>query len=291
MFSDNFGCFFALDRQISKGEIPRFLLSTCLKDMSHQGSGNPFDGDSDDEDSGKKSTKKRKRDDDEDEPYGPGSLCVKHNRGPELYYTNHKKLKTLSHDERQELLSAQQTAIAKKEAMEHEIKWRNALTKELLSQPTNDELIGRLKDEEDAVASLRKMVEERKKYQVNESTRIDLQKKIQKMLAQWIKRKRMCESFLTHLEDVSEGAISRRKSLSGDGPLALDSDDIVEKAELQSAALKLQKRKMGRNPRGIPMKKIETDYPDDQSSPILVALRLGKGNKLERVFYPEVKED
>jgi hypothetical protein len=283
-------------QQALKATVPRPVLGIALKDMADKNSGDPFADNSDDEEEeiGKKRKIKEAKSSDEDDSYGPGSLCFKagRNDNTNLYYVNYAKAKEMNHDERQELFAALAKVNAEKEELERLIKSNQAMTTQLLSEPTNDELIGLLKEGEETVASLRGMVEESRELRVNESTRIGLKKKIQKMTAHWSKRKRMCLTFLANLEEQSEGILSMRKALSGDGPLALDSDEAVVKAELQLASLKSQKRrKMGHNPRGIPAPKIKTDHSVDPSAPTLVAVRLEKGGKVERVYYDPEKND
>ena len=237
--------------------------------MADTHAGNPFDYDSDDEDGSKASTAKRTED--EYDPYGPGCLCCKTGRGENmhLYYVNYNKIREMSHDERQKLYSDQAIANAEKERMQSLIKSNIAEATKLNSQPTNYEMIPLEKNLEEEVASLQQGVEESRLLKVNEQSRIGTKRKIQSMTAHWTQRKRLCNDFVTMLEDVSEGSISRAKAYSGDGPFTLESDEDVAKAEVRAATRKNQRKKGNKL---------------DLSDPNFVAVCLGKGNLVERVY-------
>lgn len=108
------------------------------------------------------------------------------------------------------------------------------------------------------------------------------------MASHWGKRKRICLSFLSTLEENTEGAVTIQKSLAGDGPLQLDSDESAVKAELGLAKQKSQKAKMGINRKQASFKKQKTESSLSASlSSSLVAVRLVKGGKVERVYYED----
>ncbi|KAL3924099.1 MAG: hypothetical protein SGILL_001254 [Bacillariaceae sp.] len=252
---------------ILKGIVPSPLLSGALKEMADQNSGNQFADDSDDEDDTKKSKGKDKKS--SDDPYGPGSLCFKpgRNANTSVYFVNYGRIPEMDPYARQELLGKLATCKVEMEALEHKIKSVNTWTAKLLSEPTNDEIIGLMKKAEEAVAATKAEVEELKEHQVDPGTLVALKKRKQTMTSHWSKRQRICVSFLSNLEEGSEGAVSMRKSLAGDGSLPLDSDEAVAKAELELAALKYKRGKTTQN-----------------QFPLLAAVKLEKG-KAKRVYY------
>lgn len=259
--------------------------------MADQNLANPFEDDSDDDD------KSPSKDDGRKEDigfYGSGTLMFKAGRNPQtsLYYFNYNKMKEMDNDERQSLYAA----LANADAEVEELKCNTASTQtnatNLLSEPTNVELIPILQKAEEDVAALREQVADSRKLQVHTGTRIACQKKIQKMAAQWSKRKRMCLSFLSALEENTDGAVTIQKSLSGDGPLQLDSDEAVVKAELGLAKQKAEKRKQGPSNVRATMKKQKKEPSLSSSlSSGLVAVRLAKGGKVERVYFHEDKDN
>ena len=109
---------------------------------------------------------------------------------------------------------------------------------QLLSEPTNEQIAALLETEEDDVATLKVQVEEALKLKVNEKHKQKTKSNIQKMAVQWRKRKRMCMEFLIRMEEITDGTVQAKKCLSGDGQIALDSDDTVAKAAVEFAKQK-----------------------------------------------------
>jgi hypothetical protein len=256
--------------------------------MADQNRTNPFDNDSDDEE---KSALEEGTGLDEGDFYGHRTLIFKAGRNAQtsLYYFNYKKLRALDDAERQCLFDACASAIAEAEMLQLRIATCQASATSLSSEPTNVELISLLHKAEHDVANLKEQVEESRKLQVHTGTRIERQKKVQKMAAHWSRRKRMCLSFLSTLEENTDGAVTIQKSLAGEGPLQLDSDEAVIKAELVLAKQRAQKRKLGIN--YAPLKRLQNEPSLSSTvSSDLVAVRLVKGGKVERVYFRDEKE-
>ena len=87
------------------------------------------------------------------------------------------------------------------------------------------------------------------------------------------------------MEEISEGTISRKKSLSGDGPLALESDDMAVKASITLYQNKRQRLalKGSFNPRGARGDKTN----DTVGNPNFVAVKLNSQQQAERVYFDE----
>ncbi|KAG7356864.1 Tat binding protein 1TBP-1-interacting protein TBPIP [Nitzschia inconspicua] len=273
--------------KLLKATIPQPVLSSTLKNMADQNGSNPFEDDSDDE---TKPASKEEAGDEETDLYGRQTLVFKPGKTPQtsLYHFNYKKTKMLDSDERQTLIAALADANATVEGLKRDTASIQQQAAKLKLEPTNVELISTLEQATNDVTSLRDQVADSRKLQVHTGTRIDRQKKIQKMAAQWSKRKRMCLSFLSALEENTDGAVTIQKSLSGDGPLQLDSDEAIVKAELALAKQKSQKRKMGSNRfQGLTKKPKQEPSLSSSLSSDLVAVRLMKGGTVERVYYDE----
>ncbi|VEU34315.1 unnamed protein product [Pseudo-nitzschia multistriata] len=224
-----------------KKMVPSPVLNAALEDMSMTfDGGNVFDG-SDDEDNDKEKEGKGapEKKPELKESYS-GSLVFKAGRNAKsnLYYVDYTKMKEMDGDVRQELAS--KTAIAEGEYKDLTFAFKQAATrsKQLLSEPTNDELVCLLIEAEKAVVALTDSVNDAKALLVNEGHKNKLKRRIQSMAGHYRKRKQLCCSFLCALEEVSDGAISKKKCLSGDGQIPLDSDESIIKSAIAYAKSK-----------------------------------------------------
>ena len=219
--------------------------------MCSSGSENPF-ADSDDEDEKKGGGTKKKSSND---PFA-GSLVLKSGRGANssLYYVDYNKAKTgngLDPEERNELASAVATTQAEESALLASIKAMNLNAKQLESEPKNDELAVQLDQGEASLFKLQSEVEEARKLQVNENHKKQVKRRCENMTTQWRKRRRLCMDFLISMEECTEGTISVKKTLAGDGQIEIDSDENVAKFAVEFGKKKranpkrFQKRVLG----------------------------------------------
>lgn len=181
--------------------------------------------DSDDEDEDNKaSKKKRAKIGSSDDEYA-GSLSIKagRNTNTTLYYCDYSKLSNngngLLPDDRNTLLSDHQVAKAELEAQNASIKSMATETSKLLSEPTNEEATVSLERSEECVQNLREEVEAAQELKNFEKHRIKIGKKVDVMTSQWRKRRRVCMDFLMAMEDNTDGTISVKKCLTGDGQI------------------------------------------------------------------------
>ena len=219
-----------------KAIVPNAILSTCLTEMtnSKKSKGNPFDEDSDEEDDGDDRQIEDEKDKAVKEPYS-GSLCFKvgKNQGTNLYYVNHNKLTPMSFDERKEVANKLALVRAEEDALKSALKKTMDTTQQLLSEPTNEEATKRLETEEAEVLELTASLEAARKLKANEKLKVKTKRSIEYMGAQWRNRKRLCMDFLINLEENTDGSVQAKKCLSGDGQIALDSDENVAKAAVR----------------------------------------------------------
>lgn len=208
---------------------------------------------------------------------------VKSAAGP-LYFVNYSKAKGgngLTPVERNELASKDAQAQTEEAALLHKLTQLKDTEKQLLSEPTNEDATVRLETEAANLEKLRKEVGEAHKVQVDEKYKKNVKRRVENMTAQWRKRRRLCMDFLASLEENSDGAISTKKCLAGDGQIEIDSDDAVAKATLSFAK---QKRA---NPSKFKKRKIRST-PDNANgvpaNPDFVAVRLDSQGQVERVF-------
>ena len=286
---------FSLSSSISqklKAVVPSPVLKDCLNDMAlDKGSENMF-ADSDDEDDkpaskGKASAKA--------DPY-EGSLCLKAGKsaGGSLYYVDHTKLKNngngLEPDEKNELYSAVAKAQAEKDALLAGIKEKKDFTSKLLGEPTNEEAITLLEKGEKELSEVREQVEDSKKFKENEKRKALLKRGIDRMAAEWRKRRRTCMDFLMTLEEMTDGTVSAKKCLAGDGQIELDSDESIVKSAVEYAKKKKAKPMMAQHARssGIGGNKKVAAAPRGGTASLadenFVAVTLNSQGCVERVY-------
>lgn len=211
--------------------------------------------DSDDEDEGRsKSSRKRVEKNDQD-PFS-GSLSFKSGRNvnTSLYYVSHGKLENngngLNPHIRNELFSEKVKSEVDESNLKHKLAILETHTKQLVSEPTNEEASGTLEVEESAMKILRESLVIARALKVNEKHKKDLKRRIEVMTMQWRKRRRICLDFLISMEESSDGIISANKCLSGDGQIDIDSD----KTAIRDAKAFASKKKMRKASVGGPLK-------------------------------------
>lgn len=210
--------------------------------------------DSDDDQPKKKKIKKV----DSSDPY-KNSLSFKSGKGPNssLYYVNYATAKNgdgLELDEKNKLLtdlSLAKEAVTKLTTTCKEI---DVQTKQLLSEPTNEEAKIALVKEELELADLQEKITTARKLQVNEGHKKKTKQRITKMTAYWRTRRRVCKSFMVDLEELTDGAITAKKCFAGDGQIELDSDEAVAKGAVAYAQQKKAKvtRRKSVHKSGVP---------------------------------------
>ena len=225
-------------------------------------SGDPF-AESDDEDGGggKKAASKEAKD-----PFEGSLLCKSgRNAGSTLYYVNYNKAKNgngLQGEERNELLANIATGQAEESSLKASIAKVAADTKKLLSEPMNDELAVRLEKEGAALTELKEAVEAARKLQVNEKHKKQTKRRIENMTAQWRKRRRICMESLIALEENTDGTISVKKCLAGDGQIEIDSDEQVAKHAVEFGKKKKMRKTLPNKKRRMgSMKPVTSNAP------------------------------
>ena len=227
-----------------KGVVPSPVLKSCLEEMVIDTAGGD-EGSDDEDDKPKKSKKSKKKGGDGGGGNGGDpsttnyvdSLRIKSGRNANnvLYFTNHDKSVNggngLPPDERNELIGAEQKSAQDLQLSRDNLKAVQNLTTKLLSEPTNQEANDRIAKEEKVLADLKANVEESRQYAGNEKKREQTKKRIRDLADVWWKRRRMCNDFLQGMEDATEGTISVKKCLAGDGQIDIDSDEAIIAAE------------------------------------------------------------
>lgn len=220
-------------------------------------------------------------------PYS-GSICFKAGKAfnTSLYYVDYKQLKNngngLDGEEKGKLYSDLAQAKERKEFFTHSIQAARGSIERLRSEPTNVEATIQLATQEAGLELLLTEVEAARDLKCNEQTKKQLKRQIEHMVQEWCKRRRMCVEFLNSMEDYTDGTISAKQCLGGDGQIEIDSDESVIKAAIAFA--KSRKNK----PRTLRL----TNRSDSTSlgpppSASFVGVKLGLRNDLERVVVDE----
>jgi hypothetical protein len=104
-----------------------------------------------------------------------------------------------------------------------------------------------------------------------------VRKEIDNMSAVWRKRKRQCYEFITNMEESTEGTISLKKCLKGEGALEIDSDEAAIKGATTFGQRK--RPKFGKSAGGE-NNGVTTVRADDR----FIGVKLSAQGRPERVF-------
>jgi len=168
-----------------------------------------------------------------------GSMICKEGRSVNatLYFVDYKKLFNngdgMFAEDRNELLSSHEVGKNEFQGLNDRSKGMLGETVQLLSEPTNADLDGIMENLQEEVEGLRGKVEISFGFKENEKRRKALKKKIDNMSNQWRKRRRITMTFLNMMEDVTEGTISVKKCMKGDGQMDIDSDEAVVTGQIE----------------------------------------------------------
>jgi hypothetical protein len=167
-------------------------------------------------------------------------------------------------------------------------------TSQLLSGPTNEDVVLTLAKEEATMERLDTELERARGLVVREAVVNKVRKKLEVMVKHWRKRRRLCHDFLIMMEDSTEGSISMKKCLKGDGPIKLDSDETVLKFQVEQAKKKRAMRGSGAAGGGgmgvkkgmaLPLK--GESHNGVKSNPSFVGVRLDRRGNAVRVHIDD----
>jgi hypothetical protein len=267
--------------------VPSPVLGACLQEMAlnKNDDKNPFASSDEEQEEEEKPASSN------NDPYA-GSFLLKigKSQSTNLYYVDHNKLKGLDQNQRNTLLQNIAIANAEGDALKDTLKTTLEHSTKLLSEPTNEEVTGRLETQEADVNDLQSQVEEAQKLKVNEKHKQKTKRTIQNMAAQWRKRKRLCMDFLIAMEENTDGTVRAKKCLSGDGQIALDSDENVGNAAIEYAKKKrARKSKTGNSGRKVLGAKLSGNNNDSTSlaDESFVAVNLDSQYNVCRIYMED----
>ena len=211
-----------------KAVVPSPVLKQCLDDMTLDSEdGTNIFADSDDDEPNV--SKKKQKPSSGDEFAGALGFKVGRNANTSLYFVDHTKQKNngngLESDVRDKLFTDKSQTEDAHTKLKSELHQMDFDTKRLNSEPTNEEVMTKLEAGEKSVAELLLKVEEARKLKVNEKHKRQTKLRIEGMTKQWRKRRRICMDFLISMEENTDGSISMKKCLAGDGQIDIESDE------------------------------------------------------------------
>mmetsp|Transcript_12862 Transcript_12862/g.19525 ORF Transcript_12862/g.19525 Transcript_12862/m.19525 type:complete len:634 (+) Transcript_12862:355-2256(+) len=277
--------------------VPSPVLRTCLDDMSFDASvrGSDVDGDGDDKDDGGTSSKNKGKSSNAE--YA-GSLSVKagRNANTTLYYLDHTKLENggngLSFDVKDKLIQDTQNATSALVSLQSTIDVCNKEADALLREPTNEEADILLQHEVVAVERLKEEVESSQKLTVDVKVRKRAEKRLEAMALYWRKRKRVCIDFLRLMDESTEGTVSYKKCVAGDGQIDIESDEMIIKGAIERAKRKASNLSLPRKKLKVANTMPNTaDAAATENTPLtFIGVRLTGNGKVERVHLKDVND-
>lgn len=160
------------------------------------------------------------------------------NSSTTIYYMNQSTLHNhgdgLDIDERNDLNVSIQKANEIMMEKTNYVRHIQETTVQLLSEPLNKDIASLLPSEESSVITLSNDVNEAMKYKANESKCRTIKRKIETTSKVWKKRKQICIDFLNTMDECTEGTISAKKCLAGNGQIDIESDDVILKQAKES---------------------------------------------------------
>lgn len=293
-------------KQQLKGVVPSPILKACLKEMAlDKESDNQFadsdDGDDEDNQPKKKKAKKTAAKNHQESGIDvqansyKGSLTYKEGSkgvSSSLYYVNYTIAKNgdgLSRDDKNKLLADLNAAQTQRASMQGTLEQTKAVADKLLAEPTNEQAVARLEEEAAALQQLSQQVDEARQYKDNATYMSQTKRRINNMVSYWRKRRRLCLDFLYSMEELSEGTVSAKKCLAGDGQIELDSDEVLAKRAVEYGKKKRScPLSIGaKRPLNMKKKAPKTKVPGIEPSESFVAVLLDTQGSVKRVHIDE----
>lgn len=269
-----------------KAVVPSPLLKSSLDSMSISPTDNGSKdggGDSEDDDFVKTTKKSSSKSAETDSFAGALLRKVGRNANTTLYYANQSKLPNdgngLIPDDRNELISSMEKSKEERKELSKTTQSIDGKVSALLSEPLNEEMKKLLPLEESAVEELSNKVEAARKLKVNETRVKSTKRKVEKMATYWRKRKRLCIDFLNMMDENTEGVVTAKKCLSGNGQIDIESDEVAVKQAKQFHENRKKRQHIKKS------KIIIEDEP--KASESFIAVKQASNGTIERIYLDE----
>ena len=235
-----------------KAVIPPPLLKSCLDAMTAEKDAEASEGEEDDAFVSKKTPNSGQKNSSftiSQEYRMTVSVKLGRNGNTTLYYLNQVKLDNegngLDPAKRQAFMSAKECALEALSQSLNEYKLLQQETAKISSEPKNKELDLILVEEENGLKNIKDQLKISQEFKENASRRLTLKRNVDMMASQWVQRKRKCLDFLDMMEENTEGAVSKKKCLSGKGQIEMESDEAcLEEAKKFHSRMRLKKNSL-----------------------------------------------
>jgi hypothetical protein len=270
-----------------KAIVPSPILKACLDDMALDNDYSTQFVDSDNDDDDKTTKDKKIHNSASIYTQFKNSLSYKGGKGSSsgLYYVNYNEAKGgdgLDGEEKNQLSADIATAISKKSVIEHELYNKRAVATKLRSEPVNDDLNTLLAKAESESCELFSQLECTRKFKANEKLKEYTKKRIDYFSSVWRKRRKLCMDFLICMEELTEGLVTLKTCLGGNGQIDIESDENII-----SLAREFSKKKRHHNvslQTAEPNMNSGTSKPGLQPSKNFVAVSLDSQCKVQRIY-------
>jgi hypothetical protein len=202
-----------------------------------------------------------------------------------IYYLNYNAAKGgdgLDRDEKNQLASDNASADVTYSELQHSLQIISSATKKLQIEPFNSELDGLLEKAEEELHKLSSQLEIARAYQCNEKHKEETIKRINHFSSDWRKRRKICMDFLISMEELTEGTITAKSCLCGNGPIDIDSDEAIIKLAREFTAKKRTRTLSSKA--ATSFSKPGTNNLSVQSSDNFVAVALDSQGTVQRIY-------
>jgi hypothetical protein len=224
-----------------------------------------------------------------------GSIKVKHGRNVNstLYYANQERLDNDGNgfppQERLLICNQMEEANSQKKMLLDNLRNTERATSVLRSEPTNEEAVSILVTEEAVLTSLMAETSTARQFTENKARRIALQKSIDTMAKYWRKRRQLCLDFLEMMDNCTEGIISIKKCIKGEGQIPIESDEMVINAAIESIKAQYSRKHLMVRAKGVHLDSVQKGIGINSS---FIGIKLGEKGKVCRVnMEPRAAEE
>ena len=207
-----------------------------------------------------------------------------------LYYVNHNAVAGgdgLDREEKNQLASDMASADSNYVALQNSLDLTCLQTKKLQAEPFNDMMNALLLKAEAELLELSAQLDTARTFKCNEKHKQGIIKRINYFSSYWRKRRKICMDFLITMEDLTEGTVSVKSCLSGNGQIDIDSDETIIKLALDFAGKK-QKRTVSSKGVMLPCK-VDVKTSGLYASETFVAVAIDTQGNVQRIYLQDEK--
>lgn len=207
-----------------------------------------------------------------------------------LYYVNHNTAKGgdgLDREEKNQLASDMASADANYAALQNSLDLTRLQTKKLQTEPFNNVMNALVLKADAELLELSAQLDTARTFECNEKHKEGTIKRINYFSSYWRKRRKICMDFLITMEELTEGTVSVKSCLSGNGQIDIESDETIIKLARDFAGKK-QKRIMS-SKGAMSSCKVDAKTSGPHASETFVAVALDTQGNVQRIYLQDEK--